>query len=207
MIYIYIYYIDRYIYIYYIDIYLHLRKDAFFVFQGKLFFHPRCIYFWLRAISQQLHVCQKCVHIYVFETVFYPTKRRFLPTKRRFFPTMFHFSVEMPSLPPYQIPWVPLRNNYYNSTMVGFPYVFQYVIIQFISILCWSMCTMWIYVYIYAHINMFMHMHMIEYVYMYIYMLYQYLYPHFRLDRPFQNPLPSTWSARSTSVARAATHS
>jgi hypothetical protein len=100
---------------------------------------------------------------------FYPTKRRFLPTKRRFFPTMFHFSVEMPSLPPYQIPWVPLRNNYYNSTMVGFPYVFQYVIIQFISILCWSMCTMWIYVYIYAHINMFMHMHMIEYVYMYIY--------------------------------------
>jgi hypothetical protein len=99
-----------------------------------------------------------------------------LPTKRRFFPTMFHFSVEMPSLPPYQIPWVPLRNNYYNSTMVGFPYVFQYVIIQFISILCWSMCTMWIYVYIYAHINMFMHMHMIEYVYMYIYICYINIY-------------------------------
>ena len=97
-IYIFINYID--IYIYYIDIYIYIyiliytcifEKMHFLFFQGKLFFHPRCIYFWLRAISQQLHVCQKCVHIYVFETVFLPDQTAFFADQKAFFPDHVSF--------------------------------------------------------------------------------------------------------------------
>ena len=108
MIYLYINYIDIFIYIHITLIYKYIlywymptssKRCIFCFFRENCFFHPKCIYFWLRTISQQLYVCQKCVHIYAFETFFYPTKRRFLPTKRRFFPTMFYFSVEMPHFP------------------------------------------------------------------------------------------------------------
>ena len=161
MIYLYINYIDIFIYIHITLIYKYIlywymptssKRCIFCFFRENCFFHPKCIYFWLRTISQQLYVCQKCVHIYAFETFFLPDQTAFFADQKAFFPDHVLFFRWNASLPPYQIPWVPLRNNYYNSTMVGFPYVFQYVIIQFISILCWSMCTMWIYVYIYTYI-------------------------------------------------------
>ena len=44
-------------------------------FSGKTVFHPKCNYFWPRAIFQQLHVCQKWVTLMFFQRPFYPTKR------------------------------------------------------------------------------------------------------------------------------------